>query len=190
MDKVWLYLGGTRSGKSVRAEQQAALLAEGAPVLYVATAECWSGEGGLAERIARHRARRPSFWKTLECSRAVAGCIENSLRVSPVSDSGPHVILLDCVTLWLTSLLFSLPKPELESFEALIQEEVGALISLMQRTDCLWVLVSGETGLGGVASDAIGRMFQDGLGVANQLLAEASDKVFLCVAGRTLALEP
>ncbi|WP_308774128.1 bifunctional adenosylcobinamide kinase/adenosylcobinamide-phosphate guanylyltransferase [uncultured Bilophila sp.] len=59
----------------------------------------------------------------------------------------------------------------------------------MERSGCRWILVSGETGLGGIAPDRISRNYCDGLGLANQLIAARARKVFLVVAGRSLALE-
>lgn len=63
--ELTLYLGGTRSGKSARAEAQA--LRTGGPVLYVATAEARPDDPSMHERIRRHRDRRPPHWSTLEC---------------------------------------------------------------------------------------------------------------------------
>ncbi len=63
--ELTLYLGGTRSGKSARAEAQA--LRTGGPVLYVATAEVRPDDPSMHERIRRHRDRRPPHWSTLEC---------------------------------------------------------------------------------------------------------------------------
>ncbi|MFR5646081.1 MAG: bifunctional adenosylcobinamide kinase/adenosylcobinamide-phosphate guanylyltransferase [Bilophila wadsworthia] len=61
--ELTLYLGGTRSGKSARAEAQA--LRTGGPVLYVATAEARPDDPSMHERIRRHRDRRPPHWSTL-----------------------------------------------------------------------------------------------------------------------------
>ena len=77
-----LYLGGTRSGKSARAEA-AALQAQG-PVLYVATAEARADDASMLDRIRRHRARRPAHWRTLECpcrlAESIAAALEPPLR--------------------------------------------------------------------------------------------------------------
>ena len=51
-----LLLGGARSGKSTLAVRRAA--ASAAPVVFVATGEARDEE--MAERIAQHRAARPS----------------------------------------------------------------------------------------------------------------------------------
>lgn len=88
-------------------------------------------------------------------------------------------ILIDCVTLWVSNILFALPEPEdLTAFETAVRTEVNALLALMERSNCRWILVSGETGLGGIASDRISRNYCDGLGLANQLIAASAGRSF------------
>ena len=196
--ELTLYLGGTRSGKSARAEAQA--LRTGGPVLYVATAEARPDDPSMHERIRRHRDRRPPHWSTLECPLHLAKRIsvmfpaffleaaasvppeqppESGVGSSP-KDTGEAAqerptILIDCVTLWVSNILFALPEPEdLTAFETAVRTEVNALLALMERSNCRWILVSGETGLGGIASDRISRNYCDGLGLANQLIAASA----------------
>ena len=69
-------------------------------------------------------------------------------------------------------------------------EEISALIDLSRALPCRWVIVSGETGLGGIGGNALSRQFCDGLGLANQLLAARAQEAFLVVAGRLLRLAP
>lgn len=173
--ELTLYLGGTRSGKSARAEAQA--LRTGGPVLYVATAEARPDDPSMHERIRRHRDRRPPHWSTLECPLHLAKRIslmfpafflEAAASVSPEQppesgvgsspkDAGEAAqerptILIDCVTLWVSNILFALPEPEdLTAFETAVRTEVNALLALMERSNCRWILVSGETGLGGAS---------------------------------------
>ncbi len=188
--EVTLYLGGTRSGKSARAEAQA--LQYGGPVLYVATAEVRPDDPSMVERLRRHRARRPANWHTLECSLHLAEHIAAALpqpgATAAVAGATP-TILLDCVTLWVSNILFSLPDPEdLAAFEAAVCMEVEALLGLIESSGSRWVLVSGETGLGGIEPTLLGRNYCDGLGLANQLIAARARDVFLVVAGRLLQL--
>ena len=63
-----LFLGGTRSGKSALAEALVSAKARG-PVWYLATARPLGDDPAMAERIRRHRSRRPAHWHTLECPR-------------------------------------------------------------------------------------------------------------------------
>lgn len=205
---VSLYLGGTRSGKSVRAEEEAKRISgPGGRVLYVATAQCFVGDTSMAERITRHQTRRPEAWDTLECPLNVAAGIEaawqkkadsSATRASGVANCY-DVVLIDCVTLWVTNILLSLPEQHsLQDFEARIDAEAAALCTLMRRTQkfvtegnrpCHWILVSGETGLGGIQENAMSREFCDGLGRINQRLAAHAQKSYFCIAGKVLPLQ-
>lgn len=209
-----LFLGGIRSGKSARAEALASR-SEG-PVLYVATAEARPDDPSMTERIRRHCARRPGHWRTLECPLRLAEHIGTVLegpafRIAgkPAVSSGRSdevgggvwaesgqagdaapTILVDCVPLWVSNILFSLPDPEdVTALEAAVRLEVDALLRLIDRAGGRWIVVSGETGLGGIDPTRIGRAFCDGLGLANQRLAARARDVFLVMAGRVLALE-
>lgn len=187
MDKpdLTLYLGGTRSGKSERAEARAARLAEG-PVIYAATAE--ARDAAMRERIRRHRARRPADWRTLERPLRLAEGLAEALAALPC---GPKAtVLVDCVTLWASNILFSLPDPEnAPAFERAVRAEMEAFIALARASGCRFIAVSGEIGLGGVAPSPLGRVYADGLGLANRLLAEAARQAFLVVAGKIIRLE-
>lgn len=187
-----LYLGGTRSGKSAAAEAHA--LRNGGPVLYVATAMPQPDDPAMIERIRRHRQRRPAAWHLLECPRRLAPAVAaawESMRFATSGGSGQATILVDCVTLWVSNLLLSLPAQEDAcALECLVTEEVSALIDLSRALPCRWVVVSGETGLGGIGGNALSRQFCDGLGLANQLLAARAQDAFLVVAGRLLRLAP
>ncbi|WP_297229032.1 bifunctional adenosylcobinamide kinase/adenosylcobinamide-phosphate guanylyltransferase [uncultured Desulfovibrio sp.] len=187
-----LYLGGTRSGKSAVAEAHA--LRNGGPVLYVATAMPQPDDPAMSERIRRHRQRRPDCWRLLECPRRLAPAVAaawEEMRPDASGGSGQATILVDCVTLWVTNLLLSLPEQEdVGALECLVTEEVSALIDLSRTLPCRWIVVSGETGLGGIGGNALTRRFCDGLGLANQLLAARAQDAFLVVAGRLLRLAP
>ena len=181
-----LYLGGTRSGKSERAEARVHRLAAG-PVLYVATAQ--AGDAAMAERIRRHQSRRPDAWQTLECPLHVAEGLSGALAALPSAAAKP-TILLDCVTLWVSNILFSLPDPEdLIAFEREVRAHMEAFLGLARASGCRFVVVSGETGLGGINPTPLGRIYADGLGLANRLLADAAAEAFLVIAGRVLRLE-
>lgn len=187
MADMILFLGGTRSGKSTRAEAEA-MKAEGA-VVYVATAKARPEDSSLQERIRRHQVRRPGHWHTLECPKGLAGGLEALLADIP-DDGHPVTILIDCVTMWMANILFSLPDPEdLVALETAARQEVEELLALMERTSCRWILVSGETGLGGIQASARGRYFCDCLGMVNQLLAVNAREAWLCVAGKKILLQ-
>ena len=169
-----LFLGGTRSGKSALAEALVSAKARG-PVWYLA--------------IRRHRSRRPAHWHTLECPRH-PGRELAPLLAAQAADAPVPTILLDCVTLWMSNILFALDDPQdAAAFETSLTEEVDELLHVMRAFPCRWVLVSGETGLGGIRAERLARVFDDGLGLANQMLAAQAREAFLVVAGRCLRLE-
>lgn len=193
MPDLTLYLGGTRSGKSLLAEQDA--LQAGHPVLYVATAGCRDGDRAWAERVRRHRERRPKSWRTLECERNLAPGIEAELarlaggRITAGHEPAGMTVLIDCATLWVTNILCALPDPENALLlEEQCEQEVAALLALVHRLPCHWIVVSGETGLGGIAATAMARSFCDALGLVNQRLAAQAKQCWLCVAGKKLLL--
>ncbi len=164
--KLILVLGGARSGKSAFAEKLAASYEE--PVLFVATAEPRDEE--MAARIARHRSERPAQWRTLEEPRAVAQALAGTAPAP--------VVVLDCVTLWVTNLLL---QPE-SSWELAVHE-LDALLVWHQTQPATLIVVSNEVGLGLVPPDEVSRTFREWLGWFNQRLAAAADQVYFMVAG-------
>lgn len=172
MGEVILVTGGTRSGKSRFAES----LCEGfgTPLLYLATAT--AGDREMEERIARHQTRRGAGWVTVEAPRDIEGHI-----LSP--PPGTRGILLDCLTLWLTNLLFcsgERPEPVLARVEALVE--------LFPRLPLPLVIVTNEVGYGIVPESPLGRLFRDLAGEANRIVAQRSDQVHLVVCGIPLRL--
>ncbi len=178
-----LVLGGTRSGKSQFAETLAS--SYGPNVLYVATAEIWPGDGSMAERIRRHRERRPATWRTLECPRRVA----ETLTGAPELLVGRDAAMLDCLTLWLANLAEDVNKADVGSLEQAMERELDALLNAVAASAMPWIVVSSETGLGLVAPDPSTRVFCDALGLANQKLAAAAGTVVLTVAGLPVTLK-
>jgi adenosylcobinamide kinase / adenosylcobinamide-phosphate guanylyltransferase len=175
-------LGGARSGKSAFAERLAADL--GPPVLYVATATAVDAE--MADRIRRHRARRPPGWRTLEVPRDVAPAVRVAL-------GGSRTVLVEDLTLLLSNLLVgpehqapAVDLPAAERAEARAGQELEELFALPAHV----VLVSNEVGLGLVPEYPLGRQFRDALGRLNQRAAAAADAVYLLVAGLPVSLKP
>ncbi|HSY80809.1 MAG TPA: bifunctional adenosylcobinamide kinase/adenosylcobinamide-phosphate guanylyltransferase [Gemmatimonadaceae bacterium] len=155
-----LILGGARSGKSTRALS----LADGR-VLFVATAEALDDE--MAARIAAHKAERPAGWDTLEEPRQIA-------RVLRAKGGGYDTVIVDCLTLWVGNLIEGGGTPA---------EWVAPLLAAYQAHRSNWVVISNEVGLGIVPDNPLARRYRDVLGVVNQLVAEAADRVTLMVAG-------
>jgi len=162
-----LVLGGARSGKSAFAEQLAT--ACGGSVVYVATATASDAE--MAERIAHHRARRPSDWLTLERQTALAKGVPGDVQTVVVED--------------LTLLLSNHMQADSSTAEVNTVEEVEALL----RVEANVILVSNEVGMALVPMDPLGRQFRDALGRVNQAAAAACAEVYLVVAGLPLKLK-
>lgn len=169
MTKSILITGGARSGKSTLAERMT--LALGRPAIYIATAEARDAE--MADRIARHRARRGAEWQTLAEPLALVHALAQS------DGGGPR--LVDCITLWLSNLMLAG-----RDWEA----EVAALSTQIPRLGAPVIFVTNEVGAGIVPENALARRYRDAAGLTNQRLAAACDELWLCVAGHPLRLKP
>lgn len=173
MSKITLILGGARSGKS----SYALKLAEESrkPVTFIATAQAFDDE--MSARIRKHKTERPANWQTLELP----------LNIAPsVSQIQSDVVILDCITLWMTNLLMQFVKDDLVDevpFMQATQTETKSLLAAIRKTEQKWLIVSNEVGLGLVPPYQMGRVYRDGLGWANQYLAKAADQVIFMVAG-------
>jgi len=163
--------GGQRSGKSEEAERLALSLSA-APV-YMATAHIWDEE--FRERVRRHQERRGPEWTN----------IEEEIYLSRHDVSG-RVVLIDCVTLWLTNLFFEnhRPVPVIpEEPVSMILEKAKAEFDSFTSQDATFIFVTNEIGLGGVSENALQRQFTDLQGWMNQYIAKKADEVILMVSG-------
>lgn len=163
MAKITFILGGARSGKSSYAEGIA--LDSKRKKIYVATAAVLDKE--MEERIEKHRLQRGDDWDLVETPLDIAKQIKSS-------DYENSVILVDCLTLWLSNLLHN---------EMNITEQINILIESLKSTQADMVLVSNEVGLGIVPENALARQFRDYAGILHQKVAEIADEVVLVVAG-------
>ena len=173
-----LVLGGVKSGKSLYAETLAADVASKTKlnVALVATAQALDEE--MALRISNHQNQRPDNWVVIEEPVDLA----NALRDLD-EDSSVGVIVIDCLTLWLTNLLV---KPEVvDHKDAFISEFKGQLEAI--DTQC--ILVSNETNMGLIGMDKLTRDFCDEAGRLHQSLATICDRVSLVVAGLPLSVK-
>ena len=178
-----LIIGGARSGKSTLAEKRAA--ESGLRVVYVATAQALDGE--MTRRIAHHQARRPATWGLVESPLGLAAALQQH--------AAPDVCLLvDCLTLWLTNLLFAgAAARQAEAGQAvdcpLFEGEVQALVDVLPQLPGRIILVSNEVGWGVVPMAAVSRLFADEQGRVNQRVAAVCENVTLVAAGLPLVLK-
>ena len=172
-----LVLGGARSGKSDLAQKLA--LDMGGSVLFVATAE--AGDEEMRRRIEVHQRSRPGDWRTLEAPLHLADALERG-----ATDAA--VVLIDCVSLWVSNLLQAaspkgLEEPDQEAAQSLLSSELGALHDWYRGGTASVIVVSNEVGMGLVPPYPSGRAFRDLVGWANQRLATIASEVYLVVAG-------
>lgn len=176
MKNLTFITGGARSGKSVLAEKLAA--SAGLPVYYLATMDSCSNDAEQAERIKRHRRRRPEHWTTIETGAELSAAVDN------LPKGQPAICIVDCLSLHVSRLVFS-GAPEEK-----ILDSIDALIDTISKLGDLHVLcVSNEVGSSVVPENELGRAFRDVLGFANQCLAQAADNVYLTVSGLPVTLK-
>lgn len=178
-----LILGGARSGKSAYAERLAS--ESGKEVIYIATAS--AGDSEMAARIEHHRKQRPAHWTTVEEGLSLA----SALRTWRAPQ---RVVLVDCLTLWLTNLLFSdgteYPDVGALTLPDRFHAERTALLDEIARHEAgAIIFVSNEVGMGIVPYGAVSRAFADEAGRLNQAVAAVCDHVAFVAAGLPLTLK-
>ena len=184
--KSELILGGQKSGKSRRAEQLAQQWlsqSTGHRAVLVATARPWDDE--MRERIRRHqqdRAERVPGMVTVEEPVQLAQAL--------LQHSAAHtLVVVDCLTLWLTNLLMPAPGLELEAPALAAREQAAGLVKAIASVPGPLVLVGNEIGLGVIPLGRETRAFVDALGQLNQQVAAACERVTLMAAGLPLTLK-
>jgi adenosylcobinamide kinase/adenosylcobinamide-phosphate guanylyltransferase len=180
-----LVLGGARSGKSAHAERLAA--SSGKPVIYLASAA--AGDEEMAARIALHRQQRERdyrHWQTVEETLALGEAIAQHSHTE-------NVVLVDCLTVWLSNLLFceACDYPEIGRIDPppRFALERASLLQALAQAPGEIVLVSNEVGLGIVPQGAISRWFVDEAGRLNQAVAAVCERVQFIAAGLPLTLK-
>lgn len=161
--------GGARSGKS-RYAQELALQLSNSPV-YMATARHWDDD--FEKRIQRHQAERDERWTS----------IEEEKNISGLSFSN-KVVVVDCVTLWLTNF-FTDNKYDIDASLQQCKQEIDKL----NKAENTFIIISNELGMGMHAETEIGRKFTDLQGWMNQYIAKQADKVVFMVSGIPVAIK-
>ncbi|QUH24436.1 bifunctional adenosylcobinamide kinase/adenosylcobinamide-phosphate guanylyltransferase [Serpentinicella alkaliphila] len=180
MGKVILVTGGVRSGKSLFAEELAKKIGEN--ILYIATAIPYDDE--MRERIDVHKMFRPVSWTTYEVYKDLHEVIDSI-------DNKQDGILLDCVTIMITNLMFDYPSFDennigqsiIKEINEYIIDEFCKLLNFLKKRDINIIMVTNEIGWGLVPESKLGRVFRDISGKINQLLAREAEEVYLLVSG-------
>ncbi|MEG6615672.1 bifunctional adenosylcobinamide kinase/adenosylcobinamide-phosphate guanylyltransferase [Peptococcaceae bacterium 1198_IL3148] len=174
--KFILVLGGARSGKINFAERFAANISEN--VANIVTAPITEEE--MVRRNHIYKVKRPGHWVTYEETR-------NIVQLMDKLKDEPQVILLDCLTSWLSNLLINsttsstgISWPDKENY---ILKEVEKLGRLTENSLATIIVVANEVSWGLVPDNRLGKAFRDVAGAANQILAQYADEVYLIVAG-------
>lgn len=166
--KTSLVLGGASSGKSGFAESL--VLKSGRRPVYLAT--CAATDSEMKSRIRRHRERRDGRWRELEVPRDLAGALGWI--------AADEIVLVDCLTLWLSNLMESNMDVDLA---------VKQVLKRIKSSIAPVVMVSNELGMGLVPETSLGRAFRDKQGQLNQTMAEHADLVAFVAAGLPLCLK-
>ncbi len=172
-----LILGGARSGKSAYAEKLAlsAIESENSQkIAYIATARK-SSDKEMQQRIAKHIQRRGDEFITYEEEFALDAIIKKCAKIH-------DIILIDCLTLWLSNL-FGNDNINMNEHISNLQQ---TLISLDETQV---IMVSNEVGLGIVPNNALARKFIDEAGILHQELAQICSEVYFVTAGLPLTLK-
>lgn len=168
LPRLTLVTGGARSGKSTWAEGLAT--ASRRPRRYIATAQAFDAE--MQDRIARHRAQRGEGWTTVEAPLELAAALEEA--------KPEEVVLVDCLTLWLSNHLLAGHD---------LAAEAGRLVDALLACSAPVVCVTNEVGWGIVPADPLSRRFRDEQGRLNQRLAALAGLVVAVLCGLPLALK-
>jgi adenosylcobinamide kinase/adenosylcobinamide-phosphate guanylyltransferase len=171
-EKIIFITGGCRSGKSRYALDYANR--HFSKKLYFATCEVIDEE--MAQRVEQHRKMRGPEWQTIEEPLEIVEKLEDYWDRA-------DVILLDCITLWLSNLLMKWDK------DSKIMNEVERLVDHVKYSATPLMIVSNEVGMGIVPADPLSRRFRDLSGTINQRIAEVANTVILMVSGIPIFLK-
>ncbi len=178
MADVILVTGGCRSGKSAFAEQ---LVREAEPEkrFYIATCPVFDSE--MEERVRLHRERRAAdHWTTVE---------EETDLVFALNRCGSGAVLVDCLTLWISNLIYAAEQKNTVFTEGEMRLECERLQTACASFDGTVVFVMNEVGLGIVPENELSRRFRDCSGRCGQMMASFANRVYLTVCGIPMKLK-
>jgi adenosylcobinamide kinase/adenosylcobinamide-phosphate guanylyltransferase len=167
-------IGGGRSGKSSFALDQANRI-KGKNKYFIATSVPVDSE--MQKRVEKHQQERGQDWHTIEEP------VRIHEKINQYSQKA-SVILVDCLTLWVSNLLF-------HSYDFVqVDEAIARLENCLERCECPVFLVSNEVGTGIVPENMLARRFRDVAGLVNQRMAKIADRVVMTIAGIDIQIKP
>ncbi len=174
--KIVFITGGARSGKSTFALKEASKILGNKA--FIATAIWTYGDTPIQdeemkERIEKHKKQRGNEWDTYEEPVKISDVIKN------IKDKY-NVIVIDCLTLWLSNLFFNNKN---------VEKDIESLCNTLSSLYCTVFIVSNEVGSGIVPENKLARKFRDNLGILNQSIAEIADEVYMMIAGIPLKIK-
>ncbi|QEN07517.1 bifunctional adenosylcobinamide kinase/adenosylcobinamide-phosphate guanylyltransferase [Oceanispirochaeta crateris] len=171
-------LGGVKSGKTSWAENRAAqwALRNNGTVVYLASARAWDDEMKL--RIHRHKLSRPKEWETIEEPLHITDVLKGT------DFSSKHIVLFDCLTLWMTNLLMELgDKFSQEEAEDHILKAISEFLEASNTFPGEIIVISNQVENGLISPNFLGRIFQELAGRSHQMIARESKEVIQMIAG-------
>ncbi|MGD9212954.1 MAG: bifunctional adenosylcobinamide kinase/adenosylcobinamide-phosphate guanylyltransferase [Desulfobacteraceae bacterium] len=168
-----LVIGGCRSGKSGHALELANQMGQNGKI-FVAT--CVPQDQEMRQRVDNHIKERGNEWQTIEAPLDVA-------KVIIMPPTHAKVILIDCLTLWVSNLLMK--DEHIEN----IHNKGEELATAIESSTCPVILVTNEVGLGIVPGNRLSRMFRDATGAVNQIIASTCERVIMTVAGIAVTIK-
>lgn len=178
MATIYLVTGGCRSGKSRRAQE----IAESFPGRRVFIATCPVVDDEMRQRIEIHQADRAGRnWRTIE--------EQVDLPAALGKCQGASAILVDCLTLWVSNLMWQAQRQGTDLGERQIVATTQAVVDACKKLHGNIIFVTNEVGMGIVPENALARRYRDLAGRANQTMASAADHVTLMCCGLGIELK-
>ncbi|MCR8968696.1 bifunctional adenosylcobinamide kinase/adenosylcobinamide-phosphate guanylyltransferase [Facklamia sp. 7083-14-GEN3] len=200
MGEIIYYTGGAKSGKS-RLAQEEIYRRKLKKVAYIATQANKFSDPEVKRSIEKHRLSRPNDWTTFEQAHDLDQLVDQ------LSDHY-QLALVDCMTVWLTNILFDkwqvladkqelsfdeyvdqLKGEQIQKAEDFVMEELEAFFKEVKASSTDYIIVSNELGLGLVPEYKLGRIFRNIHGLMNQEIARQADSVYWVVSGIAVSIK-
>jgi adenosylcobinamide kinase/adenosylcobinamide-phosphate guanylyltransferase len=197
MSRIFLLLGGARSGKSSYAEKIAGKMSRN--VAYIATSEIIDEE--MEKRVLVHRKRRPSTWETYEIENRYPALDDFEKIFSQILKNKHDVVIIDCVTILLFRIIHEFKIDESDIINSEIEKQIekkvkaffSGLLEMLRKISSSknidFIVVSNEVGMGIVPAYPLGRIFRDIMGMINIMISENADEVYFFIAGNKIRIK-